>query len=189
MAGLMPGWQRDQRWTLSNKIYISPGEDVDREPLSSIPEEELHKYEVKFNKVINLYVSPGDAIEITRTLKDNIYKETRAIPFNNQIDGGLDEWIEEITQDLCDANWSRTNFEVGGGFIKGDNPCEIEIIYKKYTPPKPRIPADVMGNIEVILRQIKENADNIDYIQELNRELDIILSRNNLTRKDIEDML
>ena len=51
------------------------------------------------------------------------------------------------------------------------------------------IPADVLGNIEVIIREMKENADNVDYVIELNNELDKILSQNDLTREDIKDML
>lgn len=51
------------------------------------------------------------------------------------------------------------------------------------------IPSDILANIQVILRKIKENIDDVDYVQELNNELDRILSRNDLTRDDIKDML
>lgn len=175
--GLMPGWQRAPGWSESNKIYLSPGEDVEREPLTTIPEEERHIYEVKFNKTINLFISPGDVIEITRILKDNSYKETRAIPFIDREDGGLDEWIKEITKDLCEANWDRTNFEVGGGFLKpsdgaiaeGLSACEIEITYKKYTPPKIRIriPQDVLDRIERLEELIADSMKAIEEYEDM----------------------
>jgi hypothetical protein len=132
MAALMPGWQRAPGWTLSDKRYLSPGETSEREVLPGTPKAQIHTYEVKFDKTINLYISPGDVIEITRILEDNEYKEQRTFPYRNQIDGGLDEWIETLTKDLCDTNWERTNFEVGGGFIKGDDFCKIKVTYKKY---------------------------------------------------------
>jgi hypothetical protein len=56
-------------------------------------------------------------------------------------------------------------------------------------PPKVKIPADVLASIEVILREMKENIDNVDYIYELKRELDKILIGNKLSRRDIEDMI
>jgi hypothetical protein len=186
MAALMPGWQRAPGWTLSDKRYLSPGETSEREVLPGTPKAQIHTYEVKFDKTINLYISPGDVIEITRILEDNEYKEQRTFPYRNQIDGGLDEWIETLTKDLCDTNWERTNFEVGGGFIKGDDFCKIKVTYKKYTPP---IPSIVIGNIEVILSEMRKNADNVDYVMELKKELDRLLTRNNLTRKDIEDLI
>lgn len=51
------------------------------------------------------------------------------------------------------------------------------------------IPSDVLANIEVILRKIKENVDDPDYVQELNNELDRILDRYGLDREDISDLL
>lgn len=60
---------------------------------------------------------------------------------------------------------------------------------KKVELPKVKIPADVLASIEVILREMKENIDNVDYVHELKIELDKILSRNRLTKRDIEDMV
>lgn len=51
------------------------------------------------------------------------------------------------------------------------------------------ISPDVLANIEVILRKIDENVDDPDYVIELNRELDSILDRYDLTREDISDLL
>lgn len=75
------------------------------------------------------------------------------------------------TRDLClfDADWSNTT-------------VDERIIGVT-------IPSEVMGNIEVILRKINENRDDVDYVQELIKELDRILSRYGLTREDIRDLI
>lgn len=185
----MPGWQRAPGWTLSNKIYISPGEDVEREPLSTVPEDERHIYEVKFNKIVNLYISPGDVIEITRTLLDNSYTEIRAIPFIDRKDGGLDEWIAEITKDLCDVNWERTNFEVGGGFQRGDNPCEIEILFKKYTPPKrKKIPEADITLYKEIQKRLEGYKKQIEKLEGRRNELEKIMEKTDSEIDELRDI-
>lgn len=51
------------------------------------------------------------------------------------------------------------------------------------------IPSDVLANIEVILRKINENRDDVDYVNSLIGELDRILDRNDLSRDDIRDLI
>lgn len=157
----MPGWERIPEWSDSNKVYTSPGEQLLREPLEEVPESERHTYEMKFDKTINLFVSPGDAIEITRIFKGNYVKHILAIKFP----GGLDAWVNSITKELCELNWNRTNSEVGGGFVKpsidaieeGLKECDIKIEYKLYTPPVkcPESVKDVLRYWERLKREAK----------------------------------
>lgn len=153
----MPGWQRAKEWTESNKVYTSPGEYVEIEPEEPILPEDTWIYEIRFDKTINLFVSPGEAIEITRILEDNYYKLTR----DSEYPGGLQAWIKDIIKDLCDANWNRTNFEVGGGFVKptfqieqeGHHPCEFNITYRKYIKPKRKITAIRLPKEELVIEK------------------------------------
>lgn len=116
-------------------------------------------------------------------------------------------WDKEIDGDLPNSlkdmyNW--TNFAIKAlenavieraterfGLDSKPSLC-IEVLMQKEEVDEETvkgISSDVLANIEVILRKIKENADDIDYVQELNNELDRILSRNDLTREDIKDLL
>lgn len=76
--------------------------------------------------------------------------------------------------------------DVNGSTYSGCN-IQWEVI-KCYEPPE--IPADIRANIEVMLRFIRDNLDNVDYITlQLIPELDTYLTRYGLTRNDIKDMI
>lgn len=98
--------------------------------------------------------------------------------------GDLGDWAETTA-----ANIARAEAEA----YCGDETFKATNVNWDYSDEREwgdiEIPADVLANIEVILRKIDENIDDVDYVQELNNELDRILSRNDLTREDIKDLL
>lgn len=111
------------------------------------------------------------------------------VEFNNKreaydIWGDLDDWA-----DMTAANIAGSEAEA----YCGDETFHATNVNWDYSDEREwgdiEIPADVLANIEVILMKIDENIDDVDYVQELNNELDRILSRNDLTREDIKDLL
>lgn len=98
--------------------------------------------------------------------------------------GGLEDWVETTA-----ANIARSEAEA----YCGDETFKATNVNWDYSDEREwgdiEIPSDVLGNIEVILREMKENIDNIDYVEELKSELDRLLERNDLTREDIRDLI
>lgn len=117
-----------------------------------------------------------------------------------RIGGSLDDWAERTAN--FKAVQAVSKFVGADAPVFGDPSTWLDvhsvsgstysgcnITWEVISSKEPRIPSDVLANIEIILRKIKENIDDVDYVQELNNELDRILSRNDLTREDISDLL
>lgn len=111
------------------------------------------------------------------------------VEFNNKREvyntwGDLDDWADKMAENIAK---SEAEAYCGEETFKATNVNWYYSDEREWGDIE--IPADVLANIEVILMKIDENIDDVDYVQELNNELDRILSRNDLTREDIKDLL
>jgi hypothetical protein len=193
--GTVPGWERASGWTADNRVYEGVGPTIDM-----IPEyagEELADYWIKFDILFYFCESPPISPVVFRTLKDCMIRQIFVSPLKEPVPT-FEKWTDDITEtiiaDLAEDIHRMSVIEMGGlrkcGISKEEN-YAITVTDKGFrvAPPKIKIPVDVLASIEVILREMKENLDNEDYIYELKKELDKILSRNRLTIRDIEDMI
>lgn len=101
----------------------------------------------------------------------------------NTMWGDLEEWAEATAANIAT---SEAEGYCGEGTFKAVN------VDWNYTNEREwsDIPADIRANIVVMLERIKENLDNIDYVEiELIPQLDRYLSKNDLTRDDIRDII
>jgi hypothetical protein len=193
--GTVPGWERAAGWTLDNRVYEGVGPTIDMFP--EYAGEEQAEYWIKFDILFYFCESPPISPVVFRTLKDCMIVQIFVVPLKEPVPT-FEKWVEKITDtmidNLAEDIHSMSIIEMGGlrkcGISKEEN-YAITITDKGFTvaPPKVPIPADVLASIEVMLREMKENIDNVDYVYELKRELDNILRRNGLTRIDIEDMI
>lgn len=171
----------------------------------------MHKRITDGNISFDLYKIEADGTEtflknFTKRLSDISSPEysTRQELINNEGEN-LQYWAEDVikyealkiagrdvgmSEEDATADLDETELYTGGSFkaknIDGQpynfrDEGDIEDIIE--------IPSDVIGNIEVILREMKDNLDNVDYVDELKKELDRILSRNDLNREDIRDLI
>lgn len=98
----------------------------------------------------------------------------------------LDDWannaISIMLDEICEESCNALSPSVVCGYNR-----IIEIYDIEQTPPT--IPPEVMGNVEVILRKINENRDDVEYVNSLTEELDRILDRYRLDRDNIRDLI
>jgi hypothetical protein len=136
------GWQYDTGYGPDNRVYGARGK-IKYQVATTTPETR-HEYRVNFN--VSVYLCDSGAEQITLpVIRRKIYNEI-IIRIYDEVytsgtEGGLDEWVEDVTAEAAAMYTSISASQVGAGLI----PCEcltldgknykIEVNAKEYIPP------------------------------------------------------